>query len=180
MDVVGVLELKSLATRMARGDNAVPDPARTAVRLRIDPRDEAAGDLPRGTAVDGAGGGRVRRDPGPGDHQRPDGRGGRPAGGRECRRGCPGGDPRGRLAAGGRLAADRRPARADRKQRPMPRTAITTHWPACASTTSAASRTQASTSTGPAGCEVVDLDGARVDKLLLRTLSDEQADELTA
>ena len=28
--------------------------------------------------------------------------------------------------------------------------------------------------------EVVDLDGARVDKLLLRTLSDEQADELTA
>ena len=28
--------------------------------------------------------------------------------------------------------------------------------------------------------EIVDLDGARVDKLLLRTLSDEQADELTA
>ncbi|KRG73854.1 hemolysin [Stenotrophomonas chelatiphaga] len=28
--------------------------------------------------------------------------------------------------------------------------------------------------------EVIDLDGARVDKLLLRTLSDEQADELTA
>ncbi|PZP79809.1 MAG: hemolysin, partial [Stenotrophomonas maltophilia] len=28
--------------------------------------------------------------------------------------------------------------------------------------------------------EVVDLDGARVDKLLLRALSDEQADELTA
>ena len=27
--------------------------------------------------------------------------------------------------------------------------------------------------------EVIDLDGARVDKLLLRTLSDEQADELT-
>ena len=156
-DVVGVLEVKSLLDRprQDRSRTCSATSARAAVRVRIHARAEAAGDLPRGTAVAGAGGRRIRRHPGPGHRQRPDGRGARPpAVAARTRRAMrwwsrattarcwstaalPIDDLRELL--GGDRAARRGRARLPHRRR---------HG---RSRTSAASRTSANTSTGPAG-----------------------------
>ena len=134
-DVVGVLEVKTLLDELGQAAaGPVPRPAPGAVRVRIHPRDEAAGDPARGTAVAGAGGGRIRRHPGHGDGQRHRRCGDRPAEDRERRRGrrgSAGGHARRRLAAGGRRPARGRAARTDRRAPGRcGRTATTTPPPA--------------------------------------------------